>query len=242
MSRYLVRAVAVFGVVMILAGVLIAWRGSERLQYDNSLRTWPDVEGKIVRITDKAHDLDNYQQATVRYTVDGTTRTVTGNWSTSDRESEYVRYNPDDPADAYFRSDAEYRSIRRGANDMMIVAGGGVIVMFGIGALILARTLPWTRAWLRRNGRQVTATVTCLEATGQWQGQPSRPWVIDGVWEDPEQPGRTHPIRSKPCWFDLRYIIRPGDPIDVRVHPRRPERYMIRLPNGHEITAGNLRE
>lgn len=235
MSRNLVRAVAALGVLAFLAGVVVTGWGAWQVRDAGSMRNWPEVEGKVARVIGKDRDPDYVEQkVAVRYTVDGTTRTVTGSWTGDDRETEDVRYRPDDPADAYTKPDAEYLEVRRMGNAMMTTAGGVVMVALGIGALVLARVLPRTRSWLRRNGRPVDATVTRLELAGQSNGQPAPPWIIQAVWEDSDQPGRTHPVRSKPLWFDVRSLLRPGDRLDVRVHPRHPDRYLIRLPNGHE--------
>jgi|HubBroStandDraft_6_1064221.scaffolds.fasta_scaffold113456_1 hypothetical protein len=153
---------------------------------------------------------------------DITTITNTGSYPPAHHINEAVTilYDPQQPYHAVIRSFAELWMLP------LVFSGLGLLFLsIGAGPIVWKGLRIRKIAWLRENGRRITADITHVGLNTSLTVNGEHPYRILCQWLDPAV-NQMHTFKSESIWFNPGQYIH-GKTVEVLVDPTNPHRYLV---------------
>ena len=127
-----------------------------------------------------------------------------------------VLYDPQKPSDAMLRTDAFESSSLAGS-----MIPGGILLFLGALTLVILVVLKKRLAWLRTNGRRISADFVRIAS----RGDEFKSYYVVCQWVNPET-NQTHQFKSHALSSDPKSRLG-SKKIDVLIDPGKPNRYWV---------------
>ena len=195
----------------------------------NFKRTASSAEGVVYDIETRSDSDGSSYYPMVRFTPAGAEEPVEFTGGVGSNPSSYKRdqkvkviYDPKNPEKA--RIDSFFET----ALFPLVFSGmGGIFLAIGLGFLISRIKDRQNDAWLRLNGKQVTAKITGVEYDTSFKVNGQSPWRITAQWHNPNT-NQVHVFRSDQIWFDPSPYIETEE-ITVLIDPKNLKKYDVDL-------------